>query len=148
MTLNNSGAKIESICIYPIKSLDGVMVKLSQVTAGGALALDREFLIVGADGESVIGKTEPRIFQLRANFDLQSRTVKLCEQGQTNHESFDLNASPKALESYLSNFFGRAVYLKRNPEGGFPDSRRGSGPTIISRASLNTISSWFAGLGD
>jgi uncharacterized protein YcbX len=58
------------IAIFPIKSLDGVIVEEAAVTAGGILENDRVYAMFDKDGVYVNGKRTPQVHQLRCSFSL------------------------------------------------------------------------------
>src|ERR1700737_2579441 len=61
--------------LYPIKSLDGVVVEHARLLASGALEHDRTFAIRDREGHFVNGKRTPAVHALRSSFDLTRRTV-------------------------------------------------------------------------
>ncbi|MBP0018675.1 MAG: MOSC N-terminal beta barrel domain-containing protein [Cyanobacteria bacterium SBLK] len=134
---------LSHILIFPIKSLDGVSVQQARILQGGALEYDREFAIVDARGKFVNGKRTAKIHQLRSQFDLSQRTMTISVQGN-DPQTFSLDRDRKALAQWLSQFLGFTVELQQNRVTGFPDDRRSPGPTIISTATLETLSSWFS----
>lgn len=134
---------LSRIFIYPIKSLDGVAVTESRITAGGILEHDRAYAIVDRDGSCINGKRNPRVHALRSHFDASFREVQLWENANTSTRTqFDLR-NPGAINKWLSDFFGIQVKLVYEPQRGFPDDRTASGPTITSEGSLNEIQHWF-----
>ncbi|HUA69223.1 MAG TPA: MOSC N-terminal beta barrel domain-containing protein [Candidatus Saccharimonadales bacterium] len=128
--------------IFPIKSLDGVLVEEARITSGGILENDRIYAIMDADGRHVNGKRVPRVHQLRCTFDSEVKEVRLWQNGESPLPSFQLDA-PERIEKWLAGFFGFSVTLKREPQKGFPDDRTAFGPTITSEASLRTIQAWY-----
>lgn len=129
------------ISIFPIKSLDGVLVESARFTAGGILENDRVFAIYDAEGKVVNGKRTPRIHELRSEFAPGIREVRLWPNGQTPQQ-FQLD-TPAQLEKWLGNFFGFPVVVRHETEKGFPDDREAFGPTIVSEASLRAVQSWY-----
>jgi hypothetical protein len=49
----------------------------------------------------------------------------------------------ETLEAWLSERLGLEVRLERDSERGFPDDLKASGPTVISRATLAEVATWF-----
>ena len=133
--------RVGRISIFPIKSLDGVLVESARLTVGGILENDRVFAIYDSEGKVVNGKRTARIHELRSAFDPGIREVRLWPNGQTTQQ-FQLDA-PARLEKWLSDFLGFPVLLRHESEKGFPDDREAFGPTIVSEASLRAIQSWF-----
>jgi uncharacterized protein YcbX len=133
--------RVSRISIFPIKSLDGVLVEAIRFTAGGILENDRVYALYDAEGKVVNGKRTPHIHELRSEFDPEIREVRIWPNGQTPQQ-FQLD-TPAPLEKWLSDFFDFPVVLRRETEKGFPDDREAFGPTIVSEVSLRTIQSWF-----
>lgn len=132
------------IIIFPIKSLDGLVVESARFTAGGILEHDRVFAIYDAAGKVVNGKRTAKIHELRCTFDAAIREVQLWPNGQTPQQFQLDNRAP--MEQWLGEFFGFPVQLQHETEKGFPDDREAFGPTIVSEASLCAIQNWFPGL--
>ena len=130
------------ILIYPIKSLDGVERTSARITAGGALEGDRRFALFDEAGKVVNGKRTPRILQLRANFSDDQAEVTFREEGQQTGRTFALGDTPE-LRSWLGEFFGMSVCLRRDDRLGFPDDTAAPGPTLTCEASLATVGEWF-----
>ncbi len=135
---------LDRILIYPIKSLDGVSVPSAQILPGGALQHDREFALFDAANKVVNAKRTAKIQQLRSQFDLAQRTVQISIQGH-NPTTFQLDHEQAPLAQWLSDYFGFAVHLQQNRTTGFPDDLQSPGPTIVSTATLEQVSQWFAG---
>jgi uncharacterized protein len=138
-------ATISSIWIFPIKSLDGVTVETASIARGGSLAGDRQWAIADNKGKFVNGKKYPQIQQIRAQFDLAARTVKLSAPSQLTTQ-FQIATDNTILTDWLSSYFGFATQLIENTEIGFPDDTKSPGPTIISTATLESIASWYPDL--
>jgi uncharacterized protein len=130
------------IQIFPIKSLDGVLVDQAAITPGGILQNDRVYAIFDRDGRVVNGKRTARIHDLRSEFDPGFREVRLWSAASPAPAQFSLDP-PALLEQWLGEFFGFPVELKFEPLKGFPDDRDAFGPTIVSEASLREVQSWF-----
>jgi hypothetical protein len=131
------------ICIYPIKSLDGVILSQATILPSGALKGDREFAIFDEQGKVVNGKRTAKVHSLRSSFDLEARTVTLQVEGREQAWVFHLDAERKLLSAWLSDYFGYAVQVLQNLEMGFPDDTHASGPTLISTETLKAVNSWF-----
>ena len=148
---------ISKICIYPIKSLDGLEVPQAEVLQSGALMadtrsvlslVDRQFAIFDEQGKYVNGKRYAKIHLLRTKFDLEKKIVLLKIQGSDKEESFNLESEIPQLEAWLSEFFGFIVKLQKNMMMGFPDDTISPGPTLISTATLREVASWYADLNE
>ncbi|WP_421658428.1 MOSC domain-containing protein [Leptothermofonsia sp. ETS-13] len=137
---------LAQISIFPIKSLDGVLVQAATVLQSGVLKGDREFAIIDAQGNFVNGKRNANVHRLRSAFDLVARTVSLRVEGTSETETFHLDGDRASLETWLSEYFGFPVQLLQNLELGFPDDTLSPGPTVISTATLQTVTGWFPGL--
>src|ERR1700722_1785721 len=130
------------IRIYPIKSLDGLDVAKTGITAGGILENDRVWAIFDEAGRVVNGKRTARVHELRCEFDAGIKEVRLGTNAQFTRVQFTFD-DPAGLAKWLSEFFGFTVELRHNPLKGFPDDLTAFGPTIISEASLQAIQTWF-----
>ncbi len=136
---------LNHIFLYPIKSLDSVAVTQAEILPGGALAGDREFVIVDQAGRWVNGKRTPLVHGLRSQFDLAARQVMMAIQGEAAI-TFHLDAERAALAQWLSAYFRFPVTLQQNLITGFPDDAASPGPTLISTATLTKVADWFPGL--
>ncbi|NJR66997.1 MAG: MOSC domain-containing protein [Leptolyngbyaceae cyanobacterium CRU_2_3] len=131
------------LCIYPIKSLDGVFVDRATLLPSGALQGDREFAIVDQAGKFVNGKRTAQIHLLRSSFDLTTRVLSLGVEGSVERTKFHLDDDRLQLAIWLSDYFGFPVQLIQDIETGFPDDLNAPGPTVISTATLTAVASWF-----
>ncbi len=132
------------ICVFPIKSLDGVTLNAATLTAGGGLRYDRRFALVDAEGRFINGKRTAAVHRVRAEFDIEAETVRLGRQGEEKRETFSLVDERRRLEEWFSQFFGMTVTMIENRKGGFPDDTAAPGPTVISTQTLQTVADWFA----
>ncbi len=136
-----SAPTLSEIWIYPIKSLDGVRVQQSGFAPGGSLAFDRRWGLFAENGAVVNAKREPRIHQIRSTFAADFSTVTLSAAGQLA-ATFPL-ADLTGFAQWLTGFFGQPIEVREESQVGFPDDLDSPGPTLISRASLVEIASWF-----
>ncbi len=135
--------ELSRIEIFPIKSLDGVLVEEARITAGGILENDRIYAILDVDGRYVNGKRVPRVHQLRCAFDRHIKEVRFWQEGgEAAPAQFPLDICAP-INRWLGDYFGFVVTLQREPDKGFPDDRTAFGPTIASEASLRTVQSWY-----
>jgi hypothetical protein len=132
------------IAIFPVKSLDGMVVHQARVLPTGALEGDRQFALVDRSDRMVNAKRTPRIQQIRTRADLASRTIELAAEGA--QRGFQIDRDRRALEAWLGEFLGLDVRLIENVTGGFPDDLDSPGPTIVGRSTLETVASWYEGL--
>jgi uncharacterized protein len=145
---------LAQIVIYPIKSLDGVVVDRAQISTGGALEFDRRWAILDEGGRVVNAKRTAKIQHLRARFefinpvsDLTPQVViKLQAADDATSYPFDLTNELTELSRWLSHFFSFPVSIIENVTVGFPDDLNAYGPTIVSTATLETICEWFPDL--
>jgi uncharacterized protein YcbX len=138
---------IENLIVYPIKSLDGIWISQTQITAGGALSHDRELALLDENGNFVNGKRYQLIHKIRAKFDEGCETVTLHAPIKgLQSRCFHLVNNIIEMEAWFSEFFGSPIRIRRNKTQGFPDDTKASGPTVISKATIEEVSSWFPSL--
>jgi uncharacterized protein YcbX len=135
---------ISRITIYPVKSLDGISLQKAKITEGGCLLHDREYAISDTEGNFIIGKTTPLVHSLRSTFDIDNETISFRHQQETAWNPFHLQKEKRGIESYLAAHFGFPVLLNRNSTGRFLDIPDISGVTVLSTASIESISSWYS----
>lgn len=139
-----TGAALERIWIYPIKSLDGVEVDAARVTTGGGLQHDRRFAMRDGAGHVVNAKRTAKIHPIRTRFDLERGTVDAWRSDRDGApRTFHLDADRAALAAWLSAQIEIPLELDEDTSGGFPDDREASGPTVVSSASLEAVAAWF-----
>jgi uncharacterized protein len=138
-------AMLDRIEIFPIKSLDGMVVETATVLPSGALKGDRQYAMVDSAGKWVNGKANAMVHRLRSTYSPDLSTVTMSVQDEDS-ETFNLAGDRAALEKWLSDYFQKSVHLEENTEMGFPDDTRSPGPTVISTATLAAIASWFPGM--
>lgn len=144
-------AQLARITIYPIKSLDGVVVDQATLLASGALEHDRRFALRDQRGECLNGKRAAAIHRLRLDMDLASGAVTLTADDERRREGsrrFLIDTDRAALAEWLRGFLGfdEPLEIAENPTAGFPDDEEAPGPTVVSTATLETVASWFPGL--
>jgi uncharacterized protein len=137
---------LTGIYIYPIKSLDRVSLSQVKILKSGALERDRPWALFDEKGHFVNAKNHAKIHNIRSLFDLQTGKVTLKLQGNDEQVTFDIYQERNLLEKWFSDYFNFAVTIAENALLGFPDDLDSPGPTVISTATLETISSWFEGL--
>jgi uncharacterized protein len=136
-------ATLNRITLFPIKSLDGIDVPAATILPSGALQGDREFALIDAAQKIVNAKRTGAIQRLRSTFNLVDRTITIGIE--TPATTFHLDADRAPLAAWLSDYFGFRVTLIQNTDTGFPDDLASPGPTIVSTASLETVSQWYPG---
>ena len=135
---------LSRIVIFPVKSLDGMALEEARVLPSGAIENDRRFALVDAEGQFINGKRTPRIHLVRSQYDAASRSLALSA-GEAA-QSFHVDADRPALEEWLSQFLGMSTRLVENAEAGFPDDTIFPGPTVISTATIEDVTGWYAGI--
>jgi len=139
---------LSEVRIYPVKSLDPELVDSVALAESGALVPDRRYAIFDADGDYVNGKNERQTHRLRSDYDFDGGRLRLREQGTDEWTAFDPDADRAALESWLADFLGYDVSVRRDDEQGYPDDTDAGGPTLISTGTLDAMASWFDGESD
>ena len=135
---------LRRITVFPIKALDGCDVSEVAVLRNGALANDRRWAIVDAQGRYINGKRTPAVHAVRAIYDDGLTKVTLSSPRGTS--AFELSAEANAAAAWLSEQFDLKCRLIENVHGGFPDDGNAPGPTLISTASLEATANWFDGV--
>ncbi len=136
-------ARLAGIRIYPIKSLDPLAVAAIRVVGGAGLAGDREFALVDARGDFANAKRlGAPLLRIRARYGPQAGSVRFSADGG-REAAFQLPGGAQAIAAWFTERLGRPVVLRRNPRRGFPDDEAASGPTIVGRATLETVAEWF-----
>lgn len=143
-------ATLSQIAVYPIKALDPVECDCVAISAVGGLADDRVYAITDETGEYVNGKRTADVHPLEADIDLDTKRVVLDVHGDDAPQEFHLDDDREELETWLSDYFNSNVELKTRPGGAQTDSAviadTVKGPTIISRATLCEVASWYDGI--
>ena len=134
---------VDRITIYPVKSLDGVLLQKAQIGDGGCLLHDREYAIVDSNGKFVKGKNNDLVYVLRSKIDFEDEIISFKHETEETWNSFHLQKDSTTINGFLSAFFKKPVTLIRNTEGEFLDIPVQSGVTVLSSASLKTVAAWF-----
>jgi uncharacterized protein YcbX len=113
------------------------------ITEGGCLLHDREYAMVDSDGNFIIGKTNPLVHLLRSAIDFEKELISFRHEHGTEWQQFHLQKERQAINNYLGSFFDTGVTLEQNSQGRFLDIPDTSGITILSTASLETVSGWY-----
>ncbi len=137
---------LSSITVYPIKALDPVHLTHVRITAGGILEHDRVWALRGRDGRYINGKSLARIHRLRSRYLLPSRYVTLSFGEEAAEYTYSVEKENEALAEWLERKLEIPVEIVADPDRGFPDDNRASGPTVVSLATLETVASWFRGM--
>ena len=131
------------IAIYPIKSLDPLVVDAAPLLPYAGLENDRRFALRDREGEFVNGKRTEAVHSLASTYDPATRTVSLGLRGEAERQSFQIDSERLELEDCLSRHFNLPVEVHENVQNGFPDDLDAPGPTVISTATLRTVAEWF-----
>lgn len=137
---------LSRIEIFPVKSLDGVMLQEVTLLPSGALKGDRQYAIVDAQGRFVNGKANPLVHRLRSTFSEDLAIITLQCHEKESYESFSLVGDHTPLEAWLSRYFQQPVTVQENVVTGFPDDLNAAGPTVTTVASLCAVAGWFPAL--
>jgi uncharacterized protein YcbX len=133
------------ITIFPVKSLDGVELDEACIRGGAGLEHDREYRLVDDEGRTLNGKRlGEKVIRLRSAFDLAFGEISLDLDG--DRLTARLPRDAEDVRRWLSSRLDVETFLERDPDKGFPDDEVASGPTIISRATLAEVATWFDGL--
>jgi uncharacterized protein YcbX len=163
---------LDRITLYPIKSLDGVVVDEACVLPDAGLEHDRRWQLTDMEGRVVNGKRTPLLHAIRARYQLDglcrdaegtvlqdsTNTVELAVDRTAiaaaaipgierlaglGSEAFPLVPGADGPCPWLSEALGQTVLLVERRGGGFPDDRDASGPTLIATATLMEVATWF-----
>lgn len=126
-----------------MKSLDEVSLQKAMVGKGGCLEHDREYALFGSDGKFINGKSNALVHLLRSKIDFENEVISFRHQRETIWQNFHLQNEKAAIDNYLSDFFKLKTTLLKNTEGRFMDIPDVAGITILSSASLQSVTGWF-----
>jgi uncharacterized protein len=137
-------ATITRIAVFPIKSLDPVLLNEVPLVGPGALAQDRAYGVFDAKGGWARAKRFPQLQQLRTSWDAAFTQLTVQVPNQSAPQHFSMPAELARFTTWLSSFLGEPVTVKHDPAGGYPDEiDLFRGPTLVSTATLETVQSWF-----
>jgi MOSC domain-containing protein len=140
--------RLTGIRLHPIKSLDPVTVHEAPIGPGGGLEQDRAWALFSVDGRWVNGKRTAAMHLIRATYAPDLSSVTLAVPGDRRNipaRTFPFPGGAEDAAEWFSVYFEQQILVRHAPEG-FPDDTIANGPTIISTASLQTVSDWFPGL--
>lgn len=138
--------RVTRITVYPIKSLDGVDVPSALFHEGGGLVHDRQYAIRDDEGKWVNGKSTPAIHRLRSFFDERYEQVRFSVSASEVSPWFPLTGNRDRLNEYLSDTFGKNVWVEADPLGGLQDDPVKNQVTLVSVQTLQEVCSWFEGM--
>jgi len=133
--------RVESIYVYPIKSLPSRSVETATIGPRGSLVRDRQYAMVDDTGAYVNGKRTAAVHRIDADFDPSGTIVTLGDGEETAR--FDLEAERTRAQAWLSERFEPEITLDVDDRLGFPDDTTDTGPTVISTGTLSTVAEWF-----
>jgi uncharacterized protein len=134
--------RLARIRIFPVKALDPVETHDVRVIGGGGLERDREFQLVDPAGEPHNGKSlGEKLMRLRSDFDLAYGELTV-RNGASSLRARLPQEKVKA-EAWFSEALGRPAVIQQDSHAGFPDDVEAAGPTLVSRATLETVADWF-----
>jgi uncharacterized protein YcbX len=137
--------RLARITIFPLKSFDGVEVEETRVRGDAGLEHDREYRLADPNGALNGKRLAEKLIRIRSWFDLAFGELTLSADG--DRLAVRLPRGAAELEAWLGARLGVPVSLERDERKGFPDDEEASGPTIVSRATLAEVGSWF-GIGE
>jgi uncharacterized protein YcbX len=145
---HNAAARLTSIRLHPIKSLDPVSLTEARIGPGGGLEHDRAWALFSVDGRWVNGKRTAAMHLIRATYAPDLSSVTLAVPGDRRNipaRTFPFPGGAEDAAEWFSVYFEQQILVRHAPEG-FPDDSIANGPTIISTASLQAVSDWFPDL--
>jgi uncharacterized protein len=148
VTTPTTRPRLANIRLHPIKALDPVSVKEARIGPNGGLELDRVWALYSTDGRWVNGKRTAAIQLVRAAFAPDVSSVTFTVPGDRRDipaMTFAFPGDTEGAAEWFSMYFEQAIQLRYTREG-FPDDGLAPGPTIVSRASLESVCEWFPGM--
>jgi len=148
VTSNGTTPRLTGLRLHPIKSLDAVSVSEARIGPGGGLEHDRAWALYSVDGRWVNSKRTAAMHLIRATYAPDLSSVTLAVPGDRRSipsRTFPFPGGPEDAAEWFSVYFEQQILVRHAPEG-FPDDNIANGPTIISTASLQTVTDWFPGL--
>jgi len=148
VTSDHFAPRLSGIQLHPIKSLDAISVPEARIGPGGGLEHDRAWALFSVDGRWVNGKRTAAMHLIRATYapDLSSVTLAVPrDRRNIPARTFPFPGGTEDAAEWFSVYFEQQILVRHAPEG-FPDDNIANGPTIVSTASLQTVSDWFPGL--
>lgn len=136
-------ARIARITIYPMKSCDGRTCDATEVMPSGALLHDRQFALIDSSGRLINAKRTPLMHRMRLEIDPVHRSYRISQRDGGGVLSGSLDDDGKQLSDWLTDFFSLQTSIVENDSTGFPDDTVSVGPTVVSTATLQTVSGWF-----
>ncbi|HEY9881625.1 MAG TPA: MOSC N-terminal beta barrel domain-containing protein, partial [Leptolyngbyaceae cyanobacterium] len=139
MTSSPVSPYLARIDLYPVKSLDGVSVTQAMVLPTGALKCDRTYALFDSQGQVINAKRTAKIHGVRSHFSPDFDAITLWVQSSEDRATFHLHDHRADIEAWFSEYFQQSVNMQENQDLGFPDDTASPGPTVISTATVETI---------
>ncbi|MFO7926111.1 MAG: MOSC domain-containing protein [Halobacteriota archaeon] len=148
-------ATISNISVYPIKGLNAEGPDVVEVAEAGSLNYDRKYALFSEDNEYVNGRRNPEIQRVRSAFDFGEEIITLWTDMDETKARFHLGDEAELIEAWFSDFFDEQVRLEE-ANTNYTDNAGAlsrkmittAGPSIMSRATLEAVASWFPDLID
>ena len=140
--------RLTNIRLHPIKALDPVHLQEARIGPGGGIENDRTWALYSVDGQWVNGKRTAAIHLIRAVYAQDVSSVTLSVPGDRRNipaKTFAFPTDAIAAAEWFSVYFEQPIIVRYSPEG-FPDDTIANGPTIVSTATLQTVSDLFSGV--
>src|SRR5260370_34469183 len=140
--------RLAGMRLHPIKSLDPVTVHEARIGPGGGLERDRAWALFSVDGRWVNGQRTAVMHLIRPTYAPDLSSVTLAVPGDRRNIPARTFPSPGGTDDaaeWFSVYFEQQILVRHAPEG-FPDDSIANGPTVISTASLQTVTDCFPGL--
>lgn len=137
-------ATLSYIAVYPVGALDPASVDRVSFTEGGGLVGDHAYVIVDSEGTPVEGRRTDAVHPLRSTADFDSGHIVLRVDDRMTQDppgelpnpgQFSLGEEREAIEAWLSTYFGTEVRLRTTGDA--------PGPTLLARATLREVASWY-----
>lgn len=138
--------KLGRIRIYPFKSLDPIECRTAHFTSAGSLKEDRRFAFILPNGTFFNAKNDSRIHGIRFQINPSAHSYDFSIEGTNNRIQIDQTDGFEALEHWLLLHLKVQIEVTENGERGFPDDLQASGPTVISRGTIEAIAAWYPNL--
>jgi len=144
-------SRLTDIAVYPIKALDPMRLDRVGITDVGGLEGDRTYGIVDRDGQYVHGKRTAAVHRLEGTVDPETGRVEIGTHDDGTVREYVLPDDREALEAWLTGYFDLPVALNAEQGGAQTDGtlyteESESGPTVVSRATLREVASWYEGI--
>lgn len=138
-------ARVVDLRVYPVKSLPPTVLTSARVLPSGALQNDRRWAFVDDTGKFWNAKRTPKLHDIGCRYDVPSSTL-MFQDPESRSLTWAIGSETTAINSWFSEQMGGPARSIENTDVGFPDDLESPGPTVVSTATLETITSWFPGL--